>query len=63
MFFKTESKRIAELERKIESITNILDAHGKLIRSFTETMKNYPYGANFDGSPRKKPGRKAKVKV
>ena len=63
MFFKTENKRIAELERKIESITNILDAHGKLIRSFTETMKHYPYGSNFDGSPRKKPGRKAKVKV
>ena len=62
MFFKTESKRIAELERKIESITNILDAHGKLIRSFAETVKTYPFGVNFDGSARKKPGRPRKDK-
>ena len=25
-------------------------------------MKAYPYGSNADGTPRKKPGRKVKVK-
>ena len=63
MFFKSESKRIAELERKIESITNILDAHGKLIRSFAETVKTYPFGVNVDGTARRKPGRPRKVKA
>ena len=63
MFFKSESSRIAELERKIESITNILDAHGKLIRSFAETVKTYPFGVNVDGSARRKPGRPRKVKA
>ena len=63
MFFKSESSRIAELERKIESITNILDAHGKLIRSFAETVKTYPFGVNVDGTARRKPGRPRKVKA
>jgi len=63
MFFKSESKRIAELENKIESLSNILNAHGKLIRSFADTIKTYPFGVNVDGSARRKPGRPRKVKA
>ena len=60
MFFNKESKRIAELENKIESLSNILNAHGKLIRSFADTLKTYPFGVNIDGTARKKPGRPKK---
>jgi len=56
MFFKSESKRIAELENKIESLSNILNAHGKLIRSFADTLKTYPFGVNNGQFVREMPG-------
>ena len=61
MFFKTESKRIVELENKIENLSNILLAHGKLIRSMVDSYKHIQYGIKEDGTPRKKPGRPRKV--
>ena len=47
-FLKSDVKN---LMRKLEIQTIRTDA----------LMKAYPYGANNDGSPRQKPGRKAKV--
>ena len=61
MFFNKESKRIAELESKIENLSNILLAHGKLIRSLVDSYKHSKYGVKDDGTPRKKPGRPRKV--
>ena len=63
MFFNKESKRIAELESKIENLSNILLAHGKLIRSLVDSFKHSKYGVKDDGTPRKKPGRPRKVVV
>jgi hypothetical protein len=63
MFFKSESKRIAELESKIENLSNILLAHGKLIRSMVDGFKHIQHGVKADGTPRKKPGRPRKVVV
>jgi len=63
MFFKSESKRITALESKIENLSKILDAHGKLIRSLVDAYKHSKYGVKDDGTPRKKPGRPRKVKV
>ena len=63
MFFKSESKRIAELEGKINNLSQILDAHGKLIRSLVDSYKHSKYGVKADGTPRKKPGRKPMVQV
>jgi hypothetical protein len=63
MFFKSESKRIAELEGKINNLSQILDAHGKLIRSMVDAYKHMKYGVKDDGTPRKKPGRPRKVVV
>ena len=63
MFFKSESKRIAELESKVENLSSILLAHGKLIRSMVEGYKHVQYGVKADGTPRKKPGRPRKVQA
>jgi len=41
------------LQNRLEIQTTRLDA----------LMKVYPYGANSDGSPRQKPGRKLKVQA
>ena len=62
MFSFDKDKRISALESKVNNLSSILDAHGKLIRSFAETVKTYPFGVNFDGSARKKPGRPRKDK-
>ena len=42
---------IKNLTRRLEIQTTRIDA----------LLKVYPYGANSDGSPRQKPGRKSKV--
>ena len=49
-FLKSDLKL---LTKKLEIQTIRLDA----------LMKVYPYGANSDGSPRQKPGRKPKVQA
>jgi len=61
MFFNKESKRIAELESKVNNLSSILDAHGKLIRSMVDGYKHVQYGLKADGTPKKKPGRPRKV--
>jgi hypothetical protein len=61
MFFKSESKRIAALESKVNNLSSILDVHGKLIRSMVDGYKHVQYGLKADGTPRKKPGRPRKV--
>ena len=63
MFFNKESKRIAELESKVNNLSSILDAHGKLIRSMVDGYKHVQYGLKADGTPKKKPGRPRKVAV
>ena len=66
MFFTREKKQIEalitlfdRLEHRVEMMTNSLDTQELQIKAL---VKAYPYGANFDGSPRQKPGRKLKVK-
>ena len=68
MFFKDKHKElVSSLHHKVENL-NLELRH---IKSRLETqtiridalMKAYPYGANTDGTPRKKPGRPRKVKV
>ena len=49
-FLKSDVKNLI---RRLEIQTIRLDA----------LMKVYPYGANSDGSPRQKPGRKSKVQA
>ena len=67
MFFTDKHKQfIAALNNKIE----VLSMDIKKLRHYLDIqttrldalMKVYPYGANSDGSPRQKPGRKLKVK-
>jgi len=64
MFFTNKDK--AALQHHIECLyRDIGFLTGKLEIQTTRIdalMKAYPYGANFDGSPRQKPGRKLKVK-
>ena len=63
MFFKSESKRIAALESKVNNLSSIIDVHGKLLRSMVDAYKHMKYGVKDDGTPRKKPGRPRKVAV
>ena len=63
MFIFNKDKRIAELESKVNNLSQILDAHGKLIRSMVDAYKHIKYGLKVDGTPRKKPGRPIKVKA
>ena len=63
MFIFDKDKRIAELESKVNNLSQILDAHGKLIRSMVDGYKHVQYGLKVDGTPRKKPGRPRKVKA
>jgi hypothetical protein len=55
-YFINEVERLKEFNEHLVEVLEIqkirLDA----------VLKLYPYGANSDGSPRKKPGRKLKVK-
>ena len=61
MFIFDKDKRIAELESKVNNLSQILDAHGKLIRSMVDAYKHIKYGLKVDGTPRKKPGRPRRV--
>ena len=63
MFIFDKDKRMSALESKIDNLSKILDAHGKLIRSMVDAYKHIKYGLKVDGTPRKKPGRKPKVKA
>ena len=63
MFIFDKDKRIAELESKVNNLSQILDAHGKLIRSMVDSYKHIQYGLKEDGTPRKKPGRPRKAKA
>jgi len=67
MFFNKEKKQIEvlitlfdRLEHRVEMMTNLLDIQELQIKAL---VKAYPYGANSDGSPRQKPGRKLKVQA
>jgi len=63
MFFTNKDK--AALQHHIECLyRDIRFLTGKLEVQTTRIdalLKVYPYGANTDGSPRQKPGRKMKV--
>jgi hypothetical protein len=68
MFFTDKHKQsIAALHHKIEFLN--IDIKKLTTRLEIQTtrldalMKVYPYGANSDGSPRQKPGRKPKVQA
>ena len=56
-YFINEVERLKEFNKHLVEVLEIqkirLDA----------LMKVYPYGANSDGSPRQKPGRKLKVQA
>ena len=56
-YFINEVERLKEFNKHLIEVLEIqkirLDA----------LMKVYPYGANSDGSPRQKPGRKLKVQA
>jgi hypothetical protein len=67
MFFNKEKKQIdaltslfGKLEDKVKVLTNRLEIQTTRLDAL---MKVYPYGANSDGSPRQKPGRKPKVQA
>ena len=64
MFFTNKDKAALQhhiecLYRDIRFLTGRLEIQTTRIDAL---MKVYPYGANSDGSPRQKPGRKPKVK-
>ena len=61
MFFtdKKLERRVADLEANLFRIKMDLDTNTIRLNAL---LKLYPYGANSDGSPRQKPGRKTKVK-
>ena len=66
MFFTDKHKKyIAQLNDKIEfynvDIKNLKTRLDIQTTRLDALMKVYPYGANSDGSPRQKPGRKLKV--
>jgi len=65
MFFTNKDK--AALQHHIECLyRDILFLQNRLEIQTTRLdalMKVYPYGANSDGSPRQKPGRKLKVQA
>jgi len=63
MFTFDKDKRISALESKLNNLSSILDAHGKLIRSMVDAYKQIKYGVKADGTPKKKPGRPRKVVV
>ena len=61
MFFtnKNLERRVADLEANLFRMKMDLDTNTIRLNAL---LKLYPYGANSDGSPRQKPGRKTKVK-
>ena len=65
MFFTNKDKAALQhhiecLYRDIRFLTGRLEIQTTRIDAL---MKVYPYGANSDGSPRQKPGRKPKVQA
>ena len=65
MFFTSKDKAALQhhiecLYRDIRFLTGRLEIQTTRIDAL---MKVYPYGANSDGSPRQKPGRKPKVQA
>ena len=63
MFFTNKDKAALQhhiecLYRDIRFLTSRLEIQTTRLDAL---MKVYPYGANTDGSPRQKPGRKLKV--
>ena len=67
MFFNKEKKQLealtslfGKLEDKVKVLTNRLEIQTTRLDAL---LKVYPYGANTDGSPRQKPGRKPKVQA
>ena len=68
MFFTDKHKKyIAQLNDKIEfynvDIKNLKNRLDIQTTRLDALMKVYPYGANSDGLPRQKPGRKLKVQA
>ena len=61
MFFtdKKLERRVADLEANLFRMKMDLDTNTIRLNAL---LKLYPYGSNSDGTPRKKPGRKTKVK-
>ena len=61
MFFtdKKLERRVADLEANLFRMKMDLDTNTIRLNAL---LKLYPYGANSDGTPRQKPGRKTKVK-
>ena len=65
MFFTNKDKAALQhhiecLYRDIRFLTGRLEIQTTRIDAL---LKVYPYGANSDGSPRQKPGRKPKVQA
>ena len=65
MFFTSKDKAALQhhiecLYRDIRFLTGRLEIQTTRIDAL---LKVYPYGANSDGSPRQKPGRKLKVQA
>jgi len=65
MFFTNKDKAALQhhiecLYRDIRFLTSRLEIQTTRLDAL---MKVYPYGANSDGSPRQKPGRKFKVQA
>ena len=65
MFFTNKDKAALQhhiecLYRDIRFLTSRLEIQTTRLDAL---MKVYPYGANSDGSPRQKPGRKLKVQA
>ena len=67
MFFNKENKQIEVLITLFDRLEHRVEVlHEKVAIQdvrLDALMKAYPYGANKNGSPRQKPGRKAKVKA
>ena len=62
MFFRKKDldRRVADLEANLFRMKMDLDTNTIRLNAL---LRLYPYGANTDGTPRKKPGRPRKVKA
>lgn len=69
MFFRKDAELHAEVKLLASRVAFLSHDVNKLKEQLSiqtlridALMKLYPYGSNADGTPRKKPGRKVKVK-